>query len=143
MINRMELLISYSKKFLSHRRIWESEWNRNNTTELSYPQYLILGILAREGPKQPKDLINYLSITSGGITAISDKLISKGLLHRTRDEHQDRRIIYLEISDKGRDILVSLNEIRDRCFETLFACLTDAEIAFLEQIYSKLVSNRK
>jgi DNA-binding MarR family transcriptional regulator len=138
-MDRLGLLVSYSKKFTIHRRMWETEWNRRNTTEMTYPQFQILSILNREGPKQSKDLVNYLSITSGGITGISDKLISQGLISRARDDHKDRRAIYLEITDQGRSILGTLEQIRDDVFNTLFACLTDAEIAFLDQIYGKIV----
>ncbi|MCD9024126.1 MarR family transcriptional regulator [Cohnella silvisoli] len=142
MINRRELLVSYSKKFSVHRRMWETEWNRRNTTDLSYPQFLILNILDQEGPKQSKELVNFFSITSGGITAIANKLISQGLIVRTRDDHLDRRAVLMEISDKGREILKSLESVRDQSFETIFACLTDAEIAYLEQIYGKLIGDR-
>lgn len=143
MINRNELLVSYSKKFMIHKRMWESEWNRNNTTELSYAQSLILNILDTEGPKQSKQLVDELSITSGGITSISDKLISLGLINRKRDIEQDRRGILLEITGEGRVMLESLKDVRDQTFNVIFSNLTDGEIAFLEHIYGKLNSNRK
>lgn len=143
MINRNELLVSYSKKFMIHKRMWESEWNRNNTTELSYAQSLILNILDTEGPKQSKQLVDELSITSGGITSISDKLISLGLINRKRDIEQDRRGILLEITGEGRVMLESLKDVRDQTFNVIFSNLTDGEIAFLEHIYGKLNSTRK
>ncbi|RKP53890.1 MarR family transcriptional regulator [Cohnella endophytica] len=143
MINRKELLESYSKKFMIHMRMWESEWNRNNTSDLSYAQFLVLYTLNLEGPQQSKQLVNDLSITSGGITAISDKLLAQGLIRRSRDGQRDRRAIMLEISDEGRMRLESLEEGRDRTFDAIFGVLTDAEIAFLEQVYGKLISIRK
>lgn len=142
-MNRTELLVSYSKKFTIHRRMWETEWNYRNTTGLSYPQFLILSSLYREGPKQSKDLVKYFSITSGGITSIADKLISLGLIRRTRDEQKDRRSVYLEISEEGRAVFTELDVIRYEAFDSMFSCLTDAEIAYLDQIYGKLVNTRR
>jgi DNA-binding MarR family transcriptional regulator len=143
MINRNELLVSYSKSFMVHMRMWESEWNRRNTADLSYAQFLILNILNNEGPKQSKQLVYELSITSGGITAISNKLVSRGLINRTRDGQQDRRAIMLDISEEGRGFIEPLKEVRDQTFKVIFSVLNDGEIAFIEHIYGKLIGIRK
>ncbi|WP_239614850.1 MarR family transcriptional regulator [Cohnella mopanensis] len=142
MINRRELLISYSKKFSVHRRMWETEWNRRNMTDFSFSQLLILNILDEQGPKQSKELVDYFSITSGGITVIADKMVSQGLIVRKRDEYQDRRSVLMEITEDGRKVLKSLETVRDQTFDHIFACLTDVEIAFLDQIYGKLISQK-
>lgn len=138
MMNRRDLLISYTNNFTTHHRMFEAEWNRRNTTEITYAQATILHILATEGPKQAKDLIRTFMITSGGITSIANKLVSLGLIRRSRTEHQDRRAVILEISDAGRETLKILDKIRDETLESIFDCLSDAEIAFLERIYWKL-----
>ncbi|BBI33541.1 MarR family winged helix-turn-helix transcriptional regulator [Cohnella abietis] len=142
MINRNELLVSYSKKFMIHKRMWESEWNRKNTSDLSYAQFMVLYTLDSEGPKQSKQLVEELSITSGGITAISDKLVSLGLIRRTRDVQQDRRAIILDISEEGQITLQTLKDVRDQTLNAIFSVLNDGEVAFLEQIYDKLISIR-
>jgi DNA-binding MarR family transcriptional regulator len=138
MINRNKLLVSYSKNFMNHRRMWESEWTRCNTMDLSFGQFLILNFLATEGPKQSKELVEYFTITSGGITTISDKLLPRGLIHRVRNVGQDRRAVFLEITEEGRAALKKMEVVRDQLFKDIFAILTDAEVAFLDHIYGKL-----
>jgi DNA-binding MarR family transcriptional regulator len=138
LINRNELLISYSKKFLIHRRMWEVEWTRRNSRDLSYGQCLILDLLATEGPKQSKELVECFSITSGGITTIADKLLARGLIYRMRSDEQDRRAVFLGITEEGRAAMKEMMLVRDQLFDELFAILTDAEVAFLDHIYGKL-----
>ncbi|CAM3882269.1 MarR family transcriptional regulator [Cohnella lubricantis] len=138
MLNRRDLLISYTSNFTTHHRIFVAEWNRRNTTEITYAQGMILNLLAAEGPKQAKELIRDVMITSGGITSIANKLVDRGLIRRSRADHQDRRAVILEITDAGRDMLKILDQIRDETLDSIFNCLSDAEIAFLERIYWRL-----
>lgn len=138
MMDRKALLISYTNNFTMHHRMFVTEWNRRNTTEITYAQAMILHTLAAEGPKQAKDLIKTSLITSGGITSIANKLVDLGLIRRSRTEHSDRRAVILEITDEGREILKVLDALRDETLDSIFSSLSDAEIAFLERIYWKL-----
>lgn len=97
MMDRNELLFAYTKNFTAHHRMFEAEWNRRNTTEITFAQAMILHILATEGPKQAKDLIKSFFISSGGITMIANKLVSLGMIRRSRTEHPDRRAFTFKI----------------------------------------------
>ena len=138
-MNRVELLISFSNNVGIHRRMWEAEWNRRNKFDISYNQFLVLDMLENEGPKQAKHLVQRFLITSGGVTTITNRLEAQGLVERGREGNPDRRTTVLAITDKGRELLSALTEIRQELFLHMFAKLTDAEIAFLAQIYATLV----
>ncbi|MCQ6561836.1 MarR family winged helix-turn-helix transcriptional regulator [Paenibacillus mendelii] len=141
-MNRKELLLSYAAKSLQHRRIWLAEWNRQNEMDLSYAQSEVLSWIDQKGPLQAKDLVNQFSVTSGGITAICDKLIARGLIHRIRNDQQDRRAIQLEITEQGREMVKTSQDVWDKVMENVFSVLTNAEIAMLDQIYAKLIESR-
>ncbi|UVI30507.1 MarR family winged helix-turn-helix transcriptional regulator [Paenibacillus spongiae] len=141
-MNRKELLLSYAGKSMQHRRKWLTEWNRQNKMDLSYAQYEVLTWIGEKGPLQAKDLVNQFSVTSGGITAICDKLLARGLIHRVRDDQQDRRAIQLEITDEGREMVETAKGVWDSVMENTFSVLTNAEIAMLDQIYSKLIESK-
>ncbi|MFC5404843.1 MarR family winged helix-turn-helix transcriptional regulator [Cohnella soli] len=142
-MDRVKMLMSYSNKVQIHRRMWETEWNLHNLTDLSVNQFQVLNVLDLTGPKQSKDLVQITLITSGGITSIANKLLEKGLITRTRDDVEDRRAITLAITDEGRQVLSGLRKLQDDNFERLFAPLSNAEIAFLDEIYGKLIASAK
>ncbi len=50
------------------------------------------------------DLKEKLFITGAGATGIADHLVKKGLAKRTRSK-QDRRVVNIEITDKGKNII--------------------------------------
>ncbi|WEK55117.1 MAG: MarR family transcriptional regulator [Candidatus Cohnella colombiensis] len=141
MINRAELLESYAENHVIHRRLFDAEWNRQNTTGLTYSQKSILILLNREGPKQSKHFVTELSITSGGITGITDKLLKEGYIQRSYDVTRDRRAVVYEITESGRSILKELEMVYEKVLTTVFAAISDAEVAMLEHIYRKLTVN--
>jgi long-chain acyl-CoA synthetase len=76
--------------------------------ELSLPQYRIL-ILLDEGPAVASRLAEYLVVSRPTITAVVDGLVSRGLIVRSHDDG-DRRRIGLTLTAAGRDAL----ELADR-----------------------------
>ncbi|MFC5701968.1 MarR family winged helix-turn-helix transcriptional regulator [Cohnella faecalis] len=141
-MNRNELLLSYVEKSLMHKRIFETEWYRHNTMDLSSTQTAALSIIAKKGPLQAKELGLQLSLSSGGITTVCDKLLSRGLIRRLRSDGEDRRAVFLETTEEGRAMVIRTDAVWEQVLNVIFSVLTDAEIAMLHQIYSKLVDPR-
>jgi MarR family 2-MHQ and catechol resistance regulon transcriptional repressor len=77
--------------------------------KISIQQYNILRILRGAGKavtvKTVKDRMIQKSPNS---TRLMDKLCDKGMINRTRCE-SDRRVVYVEISEKGLDILKKID----------------------------------
>jgi len=71
--------------------------------DLSLPQYRILGILA-DGSSASSALADHLTVTPPSITAVVDGLVSRGLVRRSGDP-DDRRRVHLELTDAGRRVL--------------------------------------
>ncbi|USB31815.1 MarR family transcriptional regulator [Paenibacillus sp. YPG26] len=137
-LNRTELLKDLSKLYLSHYQMWQKEWNKRNTNGLSRNHELILKLLHEEGPQNPSRLAAALKVTTGGVTGLADTLVKAGLIHRTRGE-QDRRSVYLEITDAGRAIIAEARQLGSTQFTSFFDKLSDEELQQLTKLYRKLV----
>lgn len=78
-----------------------------------------------------------LGLTRPTLTHLSEKLVNKQLATRVADE-DDRRIVYLTITDKGRDMFERANEEEKVLRRKLFDRLTVEETKQLLDIYQKL-----
>jgi long-chain acyl-CoA synthetase len=85
------------------------------SVDLSLPQYRILGLLA-EGSSASSSLADHLTVSPPSITAVVDGLVARGLVSRSADP-DDRRRIYLEMTDAGRRLLANAEEqVNERLF---------------------------
>lgn len=73
------------------------------THGLSWPGFTVLRTLRRSGPTSAKRLTAALACTHSNITGIVDRLERDGWVKRSRST-EDRRVIYLELTEKGRQI---------------------------------------
>jgi MarR family transcriptional regulator, organic hydroperoxide resistance regulator len=61
------------------------------------------------GSVNVRDLALDLGVTPGNVTGIVDRLVGQGLVKR-RQSSEDRRIVLLEVTDKGRKTLTEIRE---------------------------------
>lgn len=103
--------------------------------KISEQQYNILRILRGAGQaitvKSVKDRMIQKSPNS---TRLMDKLCDKNLIKRTRCEN-DRRVVYIEISEKGINLLekINLNE-----FDNQMKSITEDEAKTLNMLLDKI-----
>jgi len=73
---------------------------------LTLGEFDILGTLRRrgEGGMTPTQLLRWIVLTSGGMTARLDKLEKAGLIHR-RPDGDDRRQVVIELTSKGKRVI--------------------------------------
>lgn len=113
-------------------------WNAIDVEGLSSTQALLLQKLEEEGPLKVSQLAEALLITAGAVTSFSDKLILGGYATRIRSE-EDRRVVYLEITDKGRDVLNRVRTYRKQMLEQLFGKLPTEDVQHLTRIFRALL----
>ncbi|QXJ28616.1 putative transcriptional regulator [Saccharolobus shibatae B12] len=77
--------------------------------DLSYLDFSILKATSEE-PRSMVYLANRYFVTQSAITAATDKLEAKGLVRRVRD-NRDRRVVLVEITPKGMEVLENANEL--------------------------------
>jgi len=96
--------------------LFTAGWFRNRQVELFKPfdispqQYNILRILRGAQNRVNMHCVKERMIDrSPNATRLTDKLIAKGLVERERCE-EDRRVVYVRISEKGRELLRRIDE---------------------------------
>ncbi len=99
----------------------------------------ILKILSVSGPMTQKELQDRLDIQAGSMSEIAAKLEGKGLITRTKDEADKRRIL-LAITDEGRAYVARYGEARKRESQ-MFDILTEEEQRQLDALLSRLLEN--
>lgn len=117
---------------------WAVEWNAVNKYQLTVTQAFALTILVDDGQKRASELAKLLSITTGGLTGLIEKLVTKGLVDRIRDE-ADRRVVYIAITESGQNVFKEVQQDRLQLMDGLFGVLDDKEIDTLINIHSKLL----
>ncbi|MDT9718296.1 MarR family transcriptional regulator [Paenibacillus sp. ClWae2A] len=68
---------------------------------LTEAQLAVLEVLEDHQKMKPSDLIPYLSTTPAAVTMLLDRMEKNDLIRRNRD-NQDRRIVWVSLSEKGR-----------------------------------------
>lgn len=119
---------------------WNQEWSKFSENGHSVTHTMVLEILETEGRQMASSLASALSITTGGITGIVDKLESERLVSKTRD-NRDRRVVYMEITEKGSDLLKVLLVQRLQFMKSFFFSLSEQELYALLKINQKLSIN--
>ncbi|MNO29641.1 putative HTH-type transcriptional regulator YusO [compost metagenome] len=107
---------------------------------VSLPALLVLNKLIRDGAQRLGDLGEELDFTSGAVTGLCDKLESKGLARRIRLE-QDRRTIWLDITNQGRCLVDRHRNVGTRSITTLFDGLSSEQLSQLIQLCNQVIDN--
>ncbi|MEN0108519.1 MAG: MarR family transcriptional regulator [Pseudomonas sp.] len=100
-------------------------------------QFKVLMIIL-QGHDTPADLCRYLSLDSGSMTRMLDRLEQKGLLSRSRSE-SDRRQVRLALTDEGRALNALLPTIGAAAMNDFTAALTPVELHTLEELLKKML----
>lgn len=102
-------------------------------------QFKVLLLLARDGLDTPAALCRALSLDSGAMTRMLDRLESKGLLVRERNA-ADRRQIRLQLSAQGQRFSEQIGRIASQVTHELTGRLTAEEVAELQRLLRKLLA---
>ena len=115
------------------------QWNKTFNEELGVSHILLLGHLMVHGKSRPSDIAKVLGLTPPTVTHLTEKLVKKKLAVRSTDE-EDRRIVYVSISDAGTEIVKRATLEGQVLRKKLFEKLTSEEQEQMLRIYKKLNS---
>lgn len=102
-------------------------------------QFLVLKIISGRGRVTVSGVADGLGVSLSAITALADRLVKAGLVVRSRDEN-DRRLVWLEVTERGREVFNRCNEGRKKVGTKYFGRLGEADLRKLIEIYEKLLS---
>lgn len=105
----------FSKVWTKLSRDWKINLEQS-LAPLTEGQLHVLELLLDSDQMKPSDLLRHLSTTPAAITTLLDRMERNELIARTRDDN-DRRIVWITVSDKGMSEAERGKAIRNRLIE--------------------------
>ncbi|MBO6060581.1 MAG: MarR family transcriptional regulator [Clostridia bacterium] len=105
--------------------------------EANVGQKRILMMLAEQGELTQRELTERLGIRPGSASEILAKLENAGLIARTQNE-EDRRKVDVSLTESGAALAAESAEKRSGLSEEMFSCLSDGEKETLLSLLEKL-----
>jgi len=124
--------------------MFTANWFRSRQTSLFKPygispqQYNILRILrGAKGRMNMHSVKERMIDRAPNATRLTDKLIAKGLVERERCE-EDRRIVYVRISEKGLDLLKQIDKQNKDDMADLVDRIPDEEAVVVNSVLDRM-----
>lgn len=95
--------------------------------EVSLPQLHILMTLQDRAEMTVSELANLLQISTPSASSIIDRMAEHVLISRVRDV-SDRRVVHVQLSERGRSIVDELIGMRRDQMQRLFGLMTEEEL---------------
>jgi len=107
---------------------------------LTGAQYAVLKNVADGTADTAADLCRTMHYDTGSMTRMLDRLEEKAVLRRERCT-QDRRVVYLLITDTGNDLLPRLREAALRVLARHLQGFAPDEVVSLKQYLTRMIEN--
>ena len=104
-------------------------------------EWVMMRQLYGEDALAPSRLAERVGQTKGAISKLSERLLAKGLIVRTKDE-ADGRAHFLALSEQGRALIPKLSALADQNDAEFFGHLTPAERATVQRVMKDIVERR-
>jgi DNA-binding MarR family transcriptional regulator len=131
----MELFSQLSRGMIRH------ETNYLSKGVITLPQVWVMRYLSRQRECSMRELADYMKMGFSSVTGMVDRLVKQGLANRRRTE-KDRRLVYVDLTAKGRKIVKEILGERRETTLSLFESLSAEErltyLCILEKLVKKL-----
>lgn len=105
--------------------------------EITIEQYFAIRYLKNFGPCPSSKLAEVCGVNRSAVTAMVDRLVTKGFVTRVRKE-EDRRVVYLDITEAGNQVYQSGEEKLRQLVESYLQQLEEEEVEAFVRIYEKI-----
>ncbi|TKI03201.1 MarR family winged helix-turn-helix transcriptional regulator [Martelella alba] len=106
--------------------------------EITAAQFKVMLMMKRDGVITSAELCRCISLDSGAMSRMLDRLENKNMIERVRSR-TDRRQFHLALTDKGQQFCQEIATIAVKAFNDLLAPLTPAELSEFDRLLEKLV----
>lgn len=106
--------------------------------KLSKSELFAMLIVERYDEVIMSKIADNINVSMSTATGIVDRLVKNGYLKRERSE-QDRRVVVIKLTDKGKKVIDDLKNIILKYINTFSYSLTDEEKMLLQKIFFKMV----
>ncbi|WP_244297300.1 MarR family winged helix-turn-helix transcriptional regulator [Brevibacillus antibioticus] len=136
----MQSQVNFEELYIQLQRKVSAESHKRLDPLVSGSQAMLLRILDMNGPQKASSIAERMNITPGAVTGLADKLIACGYATRNRD-CTDRRVVQLDITAQGKDILRQYKAVVRSTIEQFFAGVSAEDKQHLVRIYHQVLKN--
>ncbi|MCP3031757.1 MarR family transcriptional regulator [Halobacillus sp. A1] len=134
---KMSLITELESTMRSFIREYRREFNELLGEGFTGSEFAFLRAIHENSEQNVSRLAAALNVSNSHATTIMDRLADKGLITRTRSEH-DRRVVIFELTEHGEEVFFVLNEKRTQYMQERFEKLSISEIEELIRIFNIL-----
>ncbi|MFH0826721.1 MAG: MarR family transcriptional regulator [Candidatus Omnitrophota bacterium] len=141
-------LFEFGDKINEILPLFQREFARQLTKEffksrITLPQFLILMILDKEGELKMSSLARLMNVSMAAMTGSVSRLVASGFVLR-RDDPKDRRIVRIQLTSKGSQLVDKLKKQRREMIIHLFKDISGEDrtnyLRILTLIKDKLIA---
>ncbi|MFZ5596062.1 MAG: MarR family winged helix-turn-helix transcriptional regulator [Bacillota bacterium] len=100
----------------------EYMFKRESKEELTHVQGVLLNFLREKGKVTVSEISDYMEVTMAAVSSLTDRLVKGGLIERERSG-DDRRVVYINLTPKGRKAIENHRSKLRRKLEEAFLCM--------------------
>jgi len=109
--------------------------------KITIPQFVVLQTVSKTKKCNLKDIVDELGNTTGSASLLIDKMTKLGYIVRERDDN-DRRLIWLTFSEKGKRLYEQITEKRNEVLESYFSKWTEQETQLFMKLLDKTLGEK-
>ena len=136
--NREQLMEELSTNVFAMFRTLRNDIGKIFGGYIPWNEFIVLRILNRTNKEMVSRVANELNVSNSHITAVTEKLITKGFVTRSRST-SDRRVVYLEITEQGKDLVAKMEGAKKQYLQERFSTLSEEEMNIMISISKKLI----
>ena len=125
--------------------LMQREHNYLTKGDISLPQFWVLNHLYHNEKSKMNCLAKHLKISPPATTGLIDRLIAQGMVLR-KDDEKDRRIVWIELTSKGKAIIRNIRKEKVRTLIDVFGRISEKDrehyLNILEQVANIIDSPR-
>lgn len=133
----MQLVDSYADLSFKVNKMGEEITRHELDDVLTLEQDAVLRYIREHQPCTSSELSKAFYVEKSAVTAIINRLVKKGFIDRIRSE-EDRRVIYLKLTDDGEQFHTQNRERVNYIFEQIISSFDANEIETFMKTYQKL-----
>jgi len=136
-LDEMELWRSFAQTFRAVQKVLDAKLK---VVGVGYQEFKVLGELVSGGRTPMARLADKIMFTQAGVTYLIDRLEEQGYVMRVRSS-EDRRIIYVEATEKGRKVFEQGVKVVQETSRKIFESLKPEELEALGRVLLKIREN--
>ena len=129
-----DVLMTYLRVSQHMARLFRSHFGR---LQLTFPQALVLNVLGEEGPMPISALAERTGSANSTVSGIVDRLEKLELARRDRSG-QDRRVIYVAVTEKYQALCQKAETDVGGCFSLVLSTMSPQDQAMVSQALRRL-----